>query len=164
MLVCDVLKLQFVWSILPHSGYFILCLCFFLYLCFICSNIWEFSCLKSTFYLLIEGATFRKKKMLEVCFSFSIKQLNQPFNTLHFCLSLSPSGDTPGCLIRSVIPAWFSELSARADVLRAAWSITLCLSLIHSTCIRVGVRVCTGVCSWVWAQRDGGLKLKRAWL
>lgn len=55
--------------------------------------------------------------------------------------------DVPAwCQVRSVIPAWFSELSTRTDLLRAAWSITLCLSLIHSTFRRVCMNMCTGVC------------------
>lgn len=76
-----------------------------------------------------------------------------------FCLSLSPWGDMLGlctwCQVRSVIPTWFSELSTGTVLLSAAWSITLCLSLIHSTFQKLYAWVCVPE----WAQRNGRLKL-----
>lgn len=86
MVVCDVLKLQFVWSILAHSCYFILCFCFCHYLCFICSNILEFSHFKLTFYLLIEGATFRKKRCKN-CASLLVS--NNLINPSTLCIFVS---------------------------------------------------------------------------
>lgn len=76
-----------------------------------------------------------------------------------FCLSLSPCGDALGCLT--------CRPGARSDQLYLPDSVSsqpgliclqlreakpLCLPLIHSTCKRVHVNMCTGLCLCVRAR------------
>lgn len=86
------------------------------------------------------------------------------------------------CQVWSVIPAWFSGLKTGTVLLRAAWSITLCLSLIHSTFQRLWAVVCLRVstkgrqvererksetvfrhiyCMWIWHR---GFNLHSIWM
>lgn len=68
------------------------------------------------------------------------------------------------CRVRSVIPAWFTELWTMTVVLRAAWNATPCLSLIHSALQRGRCRrrrrTCTG--ARVTARAQGGDSLKNS--
>lgn len=63
------------------------------------------------------------------------------------------------CRVRSVIPAWFTELWTMTVVLRAAWNTTPCLSLIHSALQRGRRRrTCAGARVTVPARGGDSLK------